>query len=203
MTKLEELWQGHQPATGGLPDIVNLNTLKPVEGLSVLKKLRRMLRINLGFELAVVVAYVTIMTVYPSWQLLVLFGIALLLTLWGAWATYKLYRGIDTPVRSTSLLTELQRNRDALRAWTHLQMSIAIFVYPFCVAGGFLWGGVMSSGGGLDAFIDKPAVLYALPITVIVLMPLSYWAAKRLFSSTFGRLTGRLNTHIEHINQIN
>ena len=203
MTNLEELWQRHQPDTNGLPDMTNLGVLKPVEGLSVLKRMKKMLLINLPFEMAIAAAYFIIMITNPSWQLVVLLSVAFIFTIWGAWGTYLLYRGIDAGVKSTSLLTELTRNRDALQAWTRLQMRIALFVYPFCITGGFLLGGIVSSGKSIDVFIAKPAVLYALPVTIIMLMPLSYWLAKRLFRSTFGKLLEQFNEYIKSINQIN
>ena len=84
------------------------------------------------------------------------------------------------------LLLEMQRQRDAIMRWMRQQMRVALFVYPFAIAGGFCWGGVEGSGTDLRTFMSKPAVLSLLLVVIAVLVPLCYFCSKWLFKLWFG-----------------
>jgi hypothetical protein len=196
---LEQLWQKHQPNTDGLPELHQLNDLKPVHELSVLKKLKKMLGINMGWALLIAAAYVIVLVCYPYWQIQALIGIALVFTLWGAWSAWQLYQKVEVNVQATSLLAELQRNSEALKAWMQIQTRVALFVYPFCIAGGFLLGGVIGSGKSIAALMQKPLIPWALIAAIILLTPLSYLAAKWMFRVSFGKLLKRLEENIQSL----
>ena len=196
---IEQVWKGHGPGTGDLPDINNISRLSAPEPDSILQKLKKALRFNLSCAWLCLVLYVFILVNYHLWQLLVLIGLTLVFTLWAIITTTQLYRSVNPNVLATSLLIELKRNRNALNRWMQLQMRVALAIYPFSVSGGFLWGGMMGSGKSIEFLMSKPIIIWALVVCIIILTPLSYWLAKWLFKKSFGKVTLQMNDAIAQL----
>ena len=112
-----------------------------------MNKLYRALRLNLIWTVVITLGLVALLFIVPEPLVLALFGVLLIFCIWAIVDGVRLLRGWSAGVSSSnSLLVEMQRQYDAIRRWIRLQMRVALAVYPFSIAGGFLWGGMEGSG---------------------------------------------------------
>ena len=196
---MEKIWQQHKPTAADLPDITSVSQLKAHQQPSPLKRMKWLLKVNMIWALAISIAYLAIAYFEPYWQIRALFVLLLGFNFWSVWSGLKLYRSIDARVTAANLLAELTRNRDALKQWIAVQSRMALFIYPFSAAAGFLFGGVIGSGKPVDVIITKPIVVIALVVCMIVLTPLAHLATKWLFKRSFGKLQSHLDTTIAQL----
>jgi hypothetical protein len=165
-----------------------------------MNKLYRALRLNLIWTVVITLGLVALLFIVPEPLVLALFVVLLLFCIWAIVDGIRLLRGWGSGVSSTnSLLVEMQRQYDTIHRWMRLQMRVALAVYPFSIAGGFLWGGM--EGSGLDAltFLQKPMVGVVLAVSIMVLVPVCYWAAKWLSKVAFGRHLEALHARIRDL----
>jgi hypothetical protein len=165
-----------------------------------MNKLYRVLRLNLIGTVLITLVFVALAFIVQEPLVLVLFSALLVFSAWSVVDGVRLLRGWGAGVSCTnSLLVEMQRQYDTIHRWMRLQMRVALAVYPFSIAGGFLWGGM--EGSGLDAltFLQKPMVGVVLAVSIIVLVPVCYWAAKWLSKVAFGRHLAALRVRIEEL----
>jgi hypothetical protein len=193
---IEEVWKGHQIVTNTLPELQNIGQLKSSNQSNPLKKMKKLLLQNMIGVTVCITFYIAIIYFFNFWQIRALTGITLVFTIWALINARQLYRSVNNNVSATNLLAELKRNRDALNSWMRIQMRVAVFIYPFCAAGGYLWGGVIGSGKDVSAFMSKPIAGWALIACIIVLTPLGYLAGKWMFKKTFGTVVTQLDQHI-------
>jgi uncharacterized membrane protein YqjE len=193
---IEQVWKGHQAETGGLPQLQNIGQLRSSNQNNPLKKMRKLLVQNIIAVTFCIAFYVAIIYFFSFWQIRVLIAITLIFTLWALATAWQFYRSVNETVSANNLLAELKRNRDALNSWMRIQMRVAVFVYPFSAAGGYLWGGVLGSGKNVSAFMSKPIAAWALIASIIILTPLGYLAGKWMFKKTFGKVITQLDENI-------
>jgi uncharacterized membrane protein YqjE len=169
---IEQVWKGYIAETSSLPDMQSIGQLKPSNQSNPLKKMKKLLAQNMVGVALCVAFYVTIICFFNFWQIRVLIVITLIFTLWALATAWQLHRSANDNVSATNLLNELKRNRDALNSWMRIQMRVAVFIYPFSAAGGYLWGGVLGSGKDVSAFMSKPIAGWTLIACIIVLTQL-------------------------------
>jgi uncharacterized membrane protein YqjE len=193
---IEQVWKGHQAETGGLPQLQNIGQLRSSNQNNPLKKMRKLLVQNIIAVTFCIAFYVAIIYFFSFWQIRVLIAITLIFTLWALATAWQFYRSVNETVSANNLLAELKRNRDALNSWMRIHMRVAVLVYPFSAAGGYLWGGVLGSGKNVSAFMSKPIAAWALIASIIILTPLGYLAGKWMFKKTFGKVITQLDENI-------
>jgi cation transporter-like permease len=196
---IEKIWQQQKLPGDDLPNITSISQLKAPQQQSPLKRMKWLLKVNMIWALVISVAYIAIACFEHYWQIRALFVLLLGFNFWSVWSGLKLYRSIDARVTAANLLAELIRNRDALKQWIAVQSRMALFIYPFSAAAGFLFGGVIGSGKPVDVFIGKPIVIIALVVCMIVLTPLAHLATKWMFKRGFGKLQTHLDTAIAQL----
>ncbi len=115
--------------------------------------------------------------------------------------TWKLYKNTNENITpSNSLKQELQKNYNGFQNWWKLQQKAGLFVYPIAAAGGFILGGFWGSGKSVEAFLYNPKMITILSITVLVLVPMSYYAAKWMFNYAYGKHLKKLKMFIDDLN---
>ena len=72
-----------------------------------------------------------------------------------------------------------------------------MIIYPISAAGGFMLGGYVGSGKPIEQFMSKPAVLIALVISIIVLVPICHHFAKWMDKKAFGQFADVLKQNID------
>lgn len=114
--------------------------------------------------------------------------------------TWKLYKKTNENITpSNSLKQELQKNYNGFKNWWKLQQKVGLFVYPIAAAGGFITGGFWGSGKSVDAFLYNPKMLTILLITVLVLVPICYFAANWMFNYAYGKHLKKLKMLIDDL----
>ena len=193
---IEKVWNAHKASTAGLPNVEKVVELKPTNLNTPLKKMKKLLKINMLWAALFAVLYILILFIYPFWQIRLFVGITLLFTLWGLSSGWKLYLSVNDNVLSGSVIAELERNRRALRSWMRIQTIVAVCVYPFSICGGFMLGGVVGSGKTVAYFMSKPVAWWALIICILILTPIGYLLAKWMFKKSFGKVVTQLDEAI-------
>lgn len=165
-----------------------------------LHKLKQMLLYNIVLGTVLSFFYILSMFYVSIWQ--VKFALVLIIgfCIWSLYDAVKLYRGLNFEIITTnSVLTELRRHYDGISRWMNLNQQVALFIYPFSAAAGFLLGGTIGSGKQVEYFIYKPGIIATLIICVVVLEPICYYGAKWMFKVTFGTQMDALKKNIEEL----
>lgn len=198
---IEKIWSEHKPTGNELPAITSIEQLQHTEKPSALKRMKRLLKTNIIIAFVISIGYLIVGFIYEYWQLEVLFAMLFVYTIWSGASGFKLYRNIDENASANNLLAELKRNRDSLKQWIAMQTRVCLFIYPFSVAAGFMFGGVWGSGKSIALFMSKPIVVIALIISIAILTPIGYWLCKWMFKRSFGGLLTHLDNTIAELSE--
>lgn len=194
---LEEQWkaesgQGDQT----LQDLIRNAKLDRMRSHNPMDKIRRNLKWNIGFAAAISIGYLFVFWYFPFWPVFLCIGIIFLFTVWGVFSGISLYKEISHQDQATPVLQTLEYQHSLLTQWIRHQEKAALFVYPFAGAGGYMVGGMVGSGKTIEVFMNKPVVLWALLITLVILVPLSYWLARKMNRKAFGNYLDQLYNSI-------
>ena len=99
------------------------------------------------------------------------------------------------------LQQELKRHFDSISNWIRIQKRMVLFIYPISAASEFMLGGVIGSGKSVETFMNKPVVILALFITILILMPAASYTAKWLFKKSFGKHLDDLKENIDSLEE--
>lgn len=197
---LQRAYQGMDTAPGELETMLDGVVQGRYPSDHPMTKLHRALRINLVWTVVITVGLLALLFIIPEPLALGLFGVLLLFCLWAIVDGMRLLRSFDVAVSSSnSVLVEMQRQHDMIRRWMRVQERVALGVYPFSIAGGFTWGGMVGSGLDALSFLRTPAVGVVLAICILVLVPLCYYVTKWLSKLVFGRHLSSLQQRIEEL----
>jgi hypothetical protein len=193
---IEKSW-GEMNAGGDedLSALLKEGKLAQMPSNNPLQKIKRNLVANMVWCTLISLGYIIILVWFTVWQVQLSIAIVLVFTLWAMYGAWKLYKGINTGGGGAgNLLEELKSHHQAIHRWIQMQQRVSVFVYPFAAAGGFMFGGVLGSGGTVEAFMAKKSALITLPITILVLVPAGYYLARWMFKHGFGK-------HLDNIEQ--
>ncbi|MEO5912209.1 MAG: hypothetical protein ABIP95_15065 [Pelobium sp.] len=198
---LQKIWNASEASTENLPEISNINQINKSNGLkNPLKMAREKILTNLIWTILIGLIYIPIVFFYHFWQIQLFIGITLIFSFWSGYTTYLLYQSVDQNVSANNLLAELKRVVNTLNKWMHIQMKVALFIYPFSLAGGFLLGGVIK-GKTVEQFLERPIAIYALILSIMVFTPICYYLTKLMFRYSFGKLIKQMQKLIEELTE--
>ncbi|MBU1373996.1 MAG: hypothetical protein KKG25_07395 [Bacteroidetes bacterium] len=200
---LKEIWKATEASSEKLPEINSIDQLNSKGLKNPLKKAKRMLGKNIIYSVVIGLLYIPILFIYQYWQIQLFLGITLIFTAWAGYSGFKLYQTIEPNVTANNLLSELKRVVYTLEEWIKIQCKVALFIYPVSVAGGYFLGGVIGSGKTVDEFMNRPFVVYALIITIIILTPISYYLSKWMFKYLFGNTIKQMKKLIDELTETN
>ncbi len=165
-----------------------------------LAKLHRALVWNLVLSAGATLALMGLLLSVRYGVILLLLGVVLGFCVWATVDAIRLLRDWRRDVSTTnSLLVEMQRQHDAITRWMRAQMRVALFVYPFAAAGGFLLGGVVGAGKDVAGVMEVPGMWTLLGISLLVMVPLCYLLAKWMFKISFGKHLVGLRQRIDEL----
>ena len=197
---IEKSWKEWKEEGGDWDNLVKVSISKNRQTLDPLYKLRRNLKINIGWGILICSLYIAAIIYFT----LPLFRISILLLLgfsiWALITAIKLYKRIEPGIHSShSLLEDMQRHYNAIHGWMKTSEKVALFFYPIGAVGGFMMGGVIGSGKTVGEFMSKPPVLIALLIVLVTLTPACYYLAKWMNKKAFGDHLEKLRENINHL----
>ena len=167
-------WKSWQPKDADLDILLQPGFSSHLQLRHPLMRLKKNLFVNTLWGVAITLSYFVIMVMTPIWPVWVALTITSIFNMVILWQGIKLYRAIQTNISpSESLLSILKKHHSDITAWCTMQNKLAIWVYPFAATGGYVWGGVISSGKSFEELFSQSLFLWALPVTLAILMPVS------------------------------
>lgn len=194
---LEEQWkaesgQGDQI----LQELIRKGNMHQLRSHNPMHKIRKNLKWNIGFAAAIAIGYLFVFWYFPYWPVFLCIGIIFLFTVWGVFSGFSLFKQISRHQPSAPILETLEYQHSLISKWIRHQEKAALLVYPFAGAGGYMVGGMVGSGKSIELFMSKPVVVWALIITLIIIVPLSYWLARWMNRKAFGTYLDQLRHSI-------
>lgn len=185
-----------------LSSLLQTQRLSKLSSHSPLQKIKQNLLRNMIWCILVCLLYVVIIFYFLIWQVQVAIAVVLFFSLWALYTAYIQYKELNTAISSSSsVLVELKRHYGSITNWMNTQQRVALFIYPVSAAGGFMLGGVLGSGKPVEAFMNKPVILIALLISIIVLVPVCYYMARWMFNYSFGKHLKALKENIKALEE--
>lgn len=197
---IENTWQ----QGGGSDDMLNTmlqqTDFRNIQSKLPLKKLKRNLLIGMFWAVLITLLYIILFFFINLWQVYIALCVLIFFNIWIMIDSWKLYKSTNENITpSNSLKQELQKNYNGFQKWWKLQQKTGLFVYPIAAAGGFILGGFWGSGKSVDAFLYNPRMMIILGITVLVLVPMCYYAAKWMFNYAYGKHLAKLKSLIDEL----
>jgi hypothetical protein len=197
---IEKSWKELNPENMDWDQMVKDSISPKWLPLDPLYRLKKNLRINIGWGVLICIIYIVaiILLTLPIFQISMIFLLGF--TLWAIYKAISLYKSIEPGITSKhSLLEDMERHYNAISNWMKAQEKAALFFYPIGVLGGFFMGGVVGSGKTVSELLTKPAVLIAIPIILLVLVPASNYLAKWMNRKAFGEHLDKLKENIDQL----
>lgn len=195
---IENIWKQTSGSDEALNTLLQQNDFSNLHSKLPLKKLKKNLLIGIMWALLITAGYITLCFFIHFWQVYFSLGVLIIFNTWimlESWGLYKQTPSSITP--SNSLKDEITSNYNSFQKWLSLQLKVSLIVYPIATAGGFIIVGVLGSGKSVEDFLYNPRMLVILGITVLVFIPLSYYAAKWMFNHAYGKHLKRLKATID------
>lgn len=163
-------------------------------------KLRRAIRINLGFAVVITLGLLLLMTQLTDLIVLLCLLVVLGFNVWAILTTVQLHRSLPDHIPAERGLLQVMRDHAAaIQHWMFAQKRVALFVYPVAATGGFLLGGASGSGLSPVAFMQRPYMWLILLITLLVLVPLTHRLASWMTRTAFGGHLDALKARIAEL----
>ncbi len=199
MKDLNEIWGQDDKQQDLLQEMLQNKSFTTGSIHSPLSKLRKNLFIHMIYALVITLAYAFVIYYFPYWQVQAIMLLLIGFNLWALLNAYRLYKNVDLDLTRDNVLTELKKHYTAFSDWQKQSMQVALFIYPFAGAGGFMLGGSVGSGKTPEAFMNDYRILIALVITLAVLVPLCFYMAKWMNKVAFGKHIAQLKERIAEL----
>ncbi len=193
---IEEVWRSAGEDDKDLASLIQPGLLR-LSSKDPLVKLRRNLLAGAIMGILIACGYIAVLVKFPVWQVFVCIGIVFLFTVWASVKSLVLYRQLSRSIPENSLLQELKNHYQKVKQWMALQQQVGLFIYPVSAAGGFMIGGSVGAGKSINEIMQKPVILIALVITLLILVPLCFYLAKWMSKKAFGKYAEQLKQHID------
>lgn len=199
---IESIWKGSTGKDDTLHKMLQQSGISSFQSKLPLLKLRKNLLIGIIWAALISAAYIILFFFIHAWQVYLSLGVLIVFNTWIMWESWKLYKKIPTSIApSQSLKKQLIENYNGFQHWWSIQLKVSVIVYPIATAGGFILGGVLGSDRSVEEFLYNPRMLSFLAITIIVFMPLSYYAAKWVYYKAYGKHLKKLKGLIEELSE--
>lgn len=197
---IEKSWNEMPPEGQDWDKLVKLSLSKKREPLDPLYKLRKNLKLNMGYAILICLLYIAAIIYFTLPVFRISMFLLLGFTAWGFFTAFREYKNIQPGINTShSLLEDMERHYFSINHWIKTQEKVALFFYPIAVTGGFMMGGVVGSGKTVGEFMSKPIVIIAFIIILIVLMPACYYLAKWMNRKAFGEHLDKLKENIDQL----
>ncbi len=197
---IENTWQQGEGSDDMLNKMLQQTDFRTIQSKLPLKKLKRNLLMVMFWAIIITLFYIILFFFIHLWQVYIALVVVVFFNIWIMIDTWKLYKNTNENITpSNSLKQELQKNYNGFQNWWKLQQKAGLFVYPIAAAGGFITGGFWGSGKSVEAFLYNTRMITILGITVLVLVPICYYAAKWMFDYAYGKHLKKLKNLIDEL----
>lgn len=163
----------------------------------------RLLRRNLTYAAAgcalLELGYGIVLALYPGWPLNLCVIVLLAFTGWGAISALRLRGMIAPPGSPAALLQEMQRYHRLITKWMRLQAVVGLFVYPFSIVGGGLFGAFIVSHESFESLLRDRVLDAILIVLIIALVPAASVLGRAIGRRVYGRYLDDLKRNIDEL----
>jgi hypothetical protein len=202
MMDIQNIWKQGSGTDDALNNILQNDDFTKRHSQLPLQKLKKNLLTSIAGAVFITAVYIAVLFYMHIWEVYAALGVLILFNVWTIFESRRLYKLIPDGMDPTrSLKQELIKNHDAFQRWWSLQLKVSLFIYPIATAGGFILGGVLSSGKTVEEFLYNLRMLTFLGITVLVFMPISFYAAKWFFNHAYGKHLKKMKALIDELSE--
>jgi len=199
MKDLNKIWGQDDTQKDVLQEMLQNKSFTKGSLHSPLAKLKKNLFIHIIYAVVITLGYAFVIYYFSFWQVQACILLLIGFNFWAMSSAYRLYKNVDPDLTHDDVLTELKKHYFAFSDWQKQSMRVALFIYPFAGAGGFMLGGAIGSGKTPEAFMSDYRIMIALGITIVVLVPLAYWLSKWMYRVAFGTYIAQLKESIAEL----
>ncbi len=163
------------------------------------QKLKNAYLITTGFSVVSLLAFVVLFFLFDEWIVKVGLVFMICSYIFFFATNFSMYRkvSIALPI-DKSLKTALLHTYNFITENIRFQERVAVFIYPFATASGFLMGGSEGSGNVMK-MLEKKEVLVALVVSCVVLTPLAFYLTRWMYKVSYGKCLKELKARIEEL----
>lgn len=197
---LKNVWNQGNGVDEDLTMLLNDSDRNKMRSHLPLHKLRKNLMIGILYSVAITMGYMVLLFLLDAWQVRIALAVLIFSNSFIIYDSWKLYKGTpETVTPSMSLKHELIANYNSFQNWWSLQERVSLLIYPIALTGGFMVGGILGSGKSVDTFLYNAKMLGVLGITILILVPVCYLAAKWMFNYAYGTHLKKIMASIDEL----
>jgi hypothetical protein len=185
--------------TKDLSRLLGTALIKKTASTDPLDRLRKSLRFSTALAAFVEVLYGVALCIYPFWPLNVFILVILLFNSWGFIGSLRLWLILALPNSPAPVLQELERYYRLINRWIRLQTRLAIFVYPFSIVAGGLFGAYIVTGEPVTHLLQDKVMDGLLIFLVIVITPLGTRISKFIAFRYYGQYLQILRKNLDEL----
>ncbi|NOS56902.1 MAG: hypothetical protein HOP37_11690 [Cyclobacteriaceae bacterium] len=163
------------------------------------QKLKNAYLITTGFSVVSLIAFIVLFFLFDEWIVKVGLVFMICSYIFFFATNFSMYRkvSIALPI-DKSLKTALLHTYNFITENIRFQERVAVFIYPFATASGFLMGGSEGSGNVMKMF-ERTEVWVALIVSCVVLTPLAFYLTRWMYKVSYGKCLTELKARIEEL----
>ena len=195
--ELGELWKKldsdklSKPVLGAVH--IQKKSKHPVE------KLKNAYLITTGFSVVTLIAFIVLFFLFDEWIVKVGLVFMIFSYVFFFATNFSMYRKVNIALPiDQSLKTALLHTYNFITENIRFQERVAVFIYPFATASGFLMGGSEGSGNVMK-MLERTEVWVALIVSCIVLTPLAFYLTRWMYKVSYGKCLTELKARIEEL----
>jgi hypothetical protein len=163
------------------------------------QKLKNAYLISTGFSMAFLIAFIVLFFLFD--EAIVKVGLVFMMISYIFFFTtnFSMYRKVNVvlPIDG-SLKTVLTHTYDFITENIRFQEKVALFIYPFAAASGFLMGGQVGSGNIMKMLEAKQVIIIML-ITSAILTPIGFYLTRWMYKIYYGKCLTELKDRIAQL----
>jgi hypothetical protein len=165
-------------------------------------KLRNSLFLTLIFSVVFLFTFVVLIFLFDHWLVKFFIGTIIAAYVFFTVYNYRAYRAVKAQMANAfagSLKSALQSIHDCVYRSIRFQEKAALFIYPFSVTAGFMMG--LAEHNNFDEDIQNIKIIAALLIAILILTPLSYYAARWMYKITYDKYLDQIKKLSEELDR--
>jgi hypothetical protein len=152
-----------------------------------------------GFSFTFLILFIVLFFLFDEW--IVKVGLVFMIVgyIFFFVTNFSMYRKVQVALPiDKSLKTVLMYTYNFITENIRFQERVALFIYPFATAAGFLMGGSASSGNVME-MLEIKAVFIIMIVTCIVFTPLAFYLTRWMYKVSYGKCLEELKERIEQL----
>lgn len=162
-------------------------------------KLQHSLKISMGFAISFILLFALLIPFFSPWEIKFLLSLVVAgygFFLWINYRTYKQVTGMLGHALTHSVKDALQQIHTVVYRSIRFQEKSSVLFYPLSIVAGFLVGLFLGAPEKFKQSLQEWNTLMLLVITILILTPLTYYAARWLYRHSYDKYLNELQALI-------